>query len=83
MFHDLNVHSYVYRLYIQCFLRRVPQYFDENANTTWSFWEPINNPKKIQFLQLQDQIQMIEDPFVDRMEFWNSLNLTDMKPWRQ
>jgi len=56
---------------------RVPLYTDKNG-TDVEIWEPVkSSDKEVRFLELNTNVRMIEDRFVQRRKFWENLGLPD------
>jgi len=60
---------------------RKPFYFDEKTEETIEAWTPVTNASDIRMLQVDKEIKMIQLPNVERLRFWNNLNLKDCSAW--
>lgn len=45
------------------------------------FWDPVN-PRRLQFLNWGEEIKMVDNPYENATNFWESLNLPDTTPAR-
>lgn len=51
----------------------------DGNDTKLPFWDPVNNYGEgksgpLQYLRIQKEISMMDDPFLKRVQFWDSLS---------
>lgn len=68
-FQDSNLHIYLYMTY---------KIFSKPSDFNGVTWNPIDSEAKsreLKYLEISTNPRIITEPFFDRVQFWNSLNL--------
>ncbi len=61
------------------FIFREPLYRDEERRDH-RIWDPVRDPKNIKALQINNDVKMVPEPFTERLKFWETLLLEELKP---
>lgn len=56
---------------------REPSYLSEEDAQQYKIWDAVSNQEKLRFLRIDEEVKMIDDPYVKISEFWESLGIPD------
>lgn len=51
--------------------------YETEDKEIYKFWDRIDNPDKLRFLWIDEEVKMVDDPFKKVSQFWEGLGIPD------
>ncbi|ODM96245.1 Venom carboxylesterase-6, partial [Orchesella cincta] len=51
--------------------------FTSEDKTNYKIWDKIDNQENLRFLRIDEEVKMIDDPYKETSQFWESLDIPD------